>query len=96
MNNDWAIQYQGCFFQIRKENKVRPRAGETVMVRQDLEGNLTFHYKGQKVLYDVLKARPQKLDFEPRRKFRTIRRPASDHPWRKSFMGTKELKQATT
>ena len=45
VNNDWTIQYQGRFFQIRKENKVLPRAGQKVTIRRDLEGILTLHYK---------------------------------------------------
>ena len=95
VNNDWTIQYQSCFFQIRRENKVRPNAGQRVVVRRDLEGTLTLHYKGQKVFYDALEKRPQKLELNTKPKSRTIHHPASDHPWRKCFMATKELKEAT-
>ena len=29
---------------------------------KDLEGTLTLHYKGQKVFYDAIEARPEKLE----------------------------------
>ena len=95
VNNDWTVQYQNRFFQIRRKNKVRPNAGQRVTVRQDLEGAITLHYKGQKVLYDALESRPKRLESESKRKSRIIHRPALDHPWRQSVMGTKELKEAT-
>jgi len=96
VNNDWTIQYQSRLFQIWKENKVRPLAGQKVVVREDLEGRLTLHYKGEKISCDVIEARLKRLEPEPTRKSRVIRRPASDHPWKtKYFMGTKEIKVAT-
>lgn len=94
VNNDWTIQYGGRLFQIRKGNNVLPGVGQRVVVRQDLEGNLTVHYKGQKVFYDVIEARPQRLESVTRRKSRIIHRPASDHPWRQYFMGEKARKEA--
>ena len=95
VNNDWTIQYQNRFFQIRKENKIRPNAGQKVVVRRDLEGTLTLHYKGQKVFYDALEKRPQKLGPNTEPKSRTIHRPALDHPWRKGFIAKRELKEVS-
>jgi len=96
VNNDWTIQYQGRLFQIRKDNKVCPPAGQKVVVRKDLEGRLTLQYKGEKIFYDVIEDRPKRLEPEPIRKSRVIRRPASNHPWKTGyFMGTKGTKVAT-
>ena len=60
--NDWTIQYQNHLFQIRRENKVRPSSGHKVVVRQNLEGVLILHYKGEKVVYDLIEARPHPLE----------------------------------
>jgi len=48
VNNDWTIQYQGRFFQIRKENKALPRAEQKVTIRRDLEGILALHAAREK------------------------------------------------
>jgi len=69
---------------------IRPVAGHKVVVRRDLEGEVTVYYKGEKVSYDVIEARPEKV--APKKKLRAIHRPGDNHPWKKSFMSAKELK----
>jgi len=95
VNNDWTVQYQGRLFQIRKENKVFPRTGQRVIIRRDLEGKLTLSYKGQKIAYDAIETRPQRLEPDTKKKSHLVHRPGPDHPWRKPFTGTRELKEAT-
>ena len=97
VNNDWTIQYQGRFFQIQKENKVLPRAGQKVTIRRDLEGILTLHYKGQGVSCEEITARPQRpepvKESSPRS---SAHRPGPRHPWRAPFNRIRQIESHPT
>lgn len=86
VNNDWTIRYRNRLFQIRRENKTLPPAGQRVVVRQGLDGVLTLHYRGQNVFYDAISVRPKRLEPNTKQEPRVIHRPAPDHPWRKPFI----------
>ena len=80
VNNDWTIQYRSRLFQIRKGNKVMPRAGQKVVVREDLEGMLTLHYQGRKILYDAIEARPKRLEPAKEKKIHRVHPPGPPPP----------------
>ena len=84
-----------------RERALRSQLKQIIGPQAIIRGTLLYRErspyinKGQKVFYDVLEKWPQKLEPNTKPKSRTIHRPAPDHPWRKCFMATKELKEAT-
>ena len=89
-------KYQGRFFQIRKENKALPRAGQKVTIRRDLEGILTLYYKGQGVSCEEIAARSKRPEPVKESRSRSTHRPGPRHPWRAPFNSTRRIESNPT
>ncbi|HMK52761.1 MAG TPA: ISNCY family transposase [Thermodesulfobacteriota bacterium] len=82
LRNDFTVAHHKKLYQI--EDKVR---GTRVIVQERLDGSLVIVYKGQRLRFREITARPLKAQKEQPVVIR-IRKPpvpSLDHPWRRSF-----------
>ena len=82
LRNDFTVAHNKKLYQV--EDKLR---GSKVMVQDRLDGSLVMTYKGQRLRFKEITARPVKEQKEQSLVVR-IRKPPTpppDHPWRRSF-----------
>jgi transposase-like protein len=82
LRNDFTVAHNKKLYQV--EDKLR---GTKVMVQDRLDGSLVMTYRGQRLRFKEILARPVKEPADPSLMVR-IRKPStpsSDHPWRRSF-----------
>jgi len=82
LRNDFTVAHNKKLYQV--EDKLR---GSKVMVQDRLDGSLVMTYKGQRLRFKEIMARPVKEQKEQSLVVR-IRKPPTpppDHPWRRSF-----------
>jgi hypothetical protein len=82
LRNDFTVAHNKKLYQV--EDKLR---GTKVMVQDRLDGSLVMTYRGQRLRFKEILARPVK---EPKEQslIARIRKPSTpspDHPWRRSF-----------
>jgi transposase len=82
LRNDFTVAHNKKLYQV--EDKLR---GTKVMVQDRLDGSLVMTYRGQRLRFKEILARPVKKPKEQSLIVR-IRKPSTpspDHPWRRSF-----------
>jgi transposase len=83
LSNDWVVQYETRYFQVGRESRQAP-ARSTVLVRENEAGVIEIHYRGRRLQWTELAARPTKATPAPRvPPARPAWRPSVDHPWRR-------------
>jgi transposase len=83
LSNDWVVQYDTRYFQVVRQSQVAP-ARSTVLVRENEAGTIEIHYRGRRLHWTELAARPVKAPAPPRRPAApSAWRPSVDHPWRR-------------
>lgn len=85
VTDDWIVRFENRYYQLQRQSQ-NPPTSKSVKVRQYLNGQLRFHYRGQDIDYTELSRRPVRelvVAARPTRKGRSV--PAADHPWRQSY-----------
>jgi hypothetical protein len=97
--NDFTFRFQNKFFQLAKDQPVRVRPGNEVLVEIRLDGSFHFRFKDQylnavqipkKPYRPAFAGRPANPPLKPRRPWPGI--PAPDHPWRSFKIGARTSK----
>ena len=81
LSNDWVVQYDTRYFQVVRQSRVAPARG-TVLVRENEAGAIEIHYRGRRLQWTELAARPAKAT-PARLPPAPAWRPSVDHPWRR-------------
>ena len=87
ISNDWVVQYRGHFLQLKPQNKRYGPTQAKALVCEWEDGAVEVRYRGKRMEYEDLVARPRvepAAPREPRREPAQPRRskPALNHPWR--------------
>jgi hypothetical protein len=89
--NDWVVQSENRFYQIRKKNDPLPRPRDKVMVRRLLNGAIQILFHDRKLKFKEIAPPTKPLCYkepvaprpaekqEKKKKYK----PAPDHPWRR-------------
>ena len=86
VGNDWVVQYNNRWLQIEAEQKKTVvRTGATVVVGERRDGSLTLMLEGKVLRWHEIPQRPRKEAPAVKRKSVPRRKPAPEHPWRKSM-----------
>lgn len=92
VSGDWVVRFGNQFYQLQPLRKTLVARGK-VLVKQYLNGELHFHYRGLDLSYITLPERPQPQSQAVKRK-RTPRPniaeryiPPANHPWRNFNFG---------
>lgn len=83
---DWTVRWSGRWLQVSRENQPLPRAGSRLTVRALASGKLQLVYRGEKLRYRELPARPARKSRPPsasRHRAPRTWKPATNHPWRR-------------
>jgi transposase len=83
LSNDWVVQYETRYFQVRPQSRQAPTRSE-VLVRENEAGVIEIQYRGRRLAWTELPARPVKAPPAARLPpARSAWRPSADHPWRR-------------
>lgn len=97
VQNDWTVRWRNRWFQLTATNGRFALAGKRVLVREQLDGTIGLHYRGQELAWRELPGRPEPAP----KKTTTAEREASQgraprgspwkppaaHPWRRGCKG---------
>jgi transposase len=89
--NDWTVRWRNRFFQLSKRNESLGLTGRRITVREKLSGEIQLVYRGLKLAFRELPARPERASRTVRRKRRNPPKPPADHPWRRPFLGGRRI-----
>lgn len=100
LSNDWVVQYEGRLLQVERQSSHYAPAKSKVKVYEGEEGGLEIQYRGRKLKWKEILARPSPAENREasteasyRSSDRSPRwRPAADHPWRQ-YADRREEKQ---
>lgn len=85
VQRDWTVAWDNGWYQIDQGHEGLSLAGRKVLVRRMLDGTEQILYRGQKLRWNKLPERPQRVAVpRPRPIAGTKKLPAVEHPWRKS------------
>ena len=85
LRNDWTVRYENRILQVTRQSNLPP-VKKRVAILKRLDGSLWMEYRGQEIQFkELTEVSPEKPDQEAPEIKQDIWRPASDHPWRKSF-----------
>lgn len=84
--NDWTVRWRNRFFQLSRRNGGPGVVGRRITVREKLDGDIQMVYRGLKLAFRELPARPERASVTVRRKGRNTSKPPADHPWRRPFL----------
>ena len=90
IGNDWVVRYENRYFQVSRGGRQYAPAKGKVKVCEWEDGRLEIRYRGQKVTWEELAARP-----EPREKAADTKKskpyggtpPTAEHPWKQTYQG---------
>lgn len=91
ISNDWVVQYQGRFLQLKPQNKRYGPTRAKALICEWEDGAVQVRYRGTGIDHDELAVRPPVVTAavgEPRREpaARPARnKPTQDHPWRQGY-----------
>jgi hypothetical protein len=88
LSNDWVVRDANRFYQVERQRLHHAPAKSQVTVCQWEDGRIEIHYRGQKLSWKEIPARPvpHKQENEPPVAIQTAKKkwkPGPDHPWRR-------------
>lgn len=84
VQRDWTVAWDGQWYQLDGQHEPLSLAGRKVRVRRLRDGREQIVYRGQKLRWRKLPARPERAQAQPRAVRPTRQhKPAVDHPWRR-------------
>jgi len=95
VSQDWVIRYKGQLLQLERQSRHYAPTRSRVLVRESQAGEIAVHYRGRRLAFREIAARPARaaaaLDaVSPARRGHSI--PSPSHPWKRSY---KELPTPT-
>jgi len=88
LSNDWVVRDENRFYQVERQRLHHAPAKSQVTVCEWEDGRIEIHYRGQKLSWKEIPARPvpHKQENEPPGALQTAKKkwkPRPDHPWRR-------------
>jgi hypothetical protein len=98
ISNDWVVQYRGHFLQLKPQNKRYGPTQAKALVYEGEDGAVEVHYRGERMDYEDLVARPQAVQVAPcdpsREPAKHVgSKPAPGHPWRQGYEQRMKLRR---
>jgi hypothetical protein len=89
INNDFTVRFKNHWYQLAKEQPVRPRRQEKVLIEERLDGTLAIRLRGKYLNFKSLPAKPEKINGAPlaRPAKSKAHTPPPNHPWRRQLDG---------
>ena len=85
VGKDWCVSYRRRVLQVAAKHQSLGLAGQTLEVRQHLDGRLTLHARGRQLEHEELEARPAAQEKpKPVFKNREPYRPSAEHPYNRA------------
>ena len=88
LGNDWVVRHENRFYQVKEQSRYAP-ARSQVQVCEWEDGRMEIWYRGQRLAYEEIVARPGKArQAVVAGAARTVWRPVppnSNHPWRRGY-----------
>jgi transposase len=94
LGNDWVVRHHNRFYQVERQSQHHAPAQSMVLVCEWEDGPVEIHYRGQKLRWHAIPARPEKPQRIERQRPQPFPPPAApmpDHPWRRSYQDMKPL-----
>ena len=90
LSNDWVVRDENRFYQVERQSRHHAPAKSKVTVCEWPDGRIEIHYRGEKLSWKEIPARPvaTKQEYEPRAQDEMPKknwRPGPDHPWRRGY-----------
>ncbi len=83
VQRDWTVACDGHWYQLDRQHEALSLAGRKVVVRTLRDGRVHLAYRGQKLRWRELPARPQPARRPPAAHPRGSAVPGVNHPWRR-------------
>jgi transposase len=94
LGNDWVIRHDSRLYQVEGPSRNYAPAKSKVTVCEWENGAMEMHYRGRKLIWNEIKARPSKpepVTTERRKPFTPPAVMMPDHPWRRSYQDMKPV-----
>ena len=93
LSNDWVVQHANRCYQVERQSQHHAPTKGKVQVCEGEDGNLEIRYRGQKLPWKEIAARPvpekrvkkTPAKAAPPAACHRKRKPGPDHPWRKGY-----------
>lgn len=90
LSNDWVVQDANRLYQVERQSQHHAPAKSKVRVCEWQDGRIEIHYRGQKLSWEEIQARPVATGQDdaasaPRATTKKKWRPGPDHPWRGGY-----------
>jgi hypothetical protein len=94
LGNDWVVRHDNRFYQVEGQSRIHAPAQSAVLVCEWEDGSIEIRYRGQKLKWHKIEARPQKPDVAVSKRRKSYTPAAAHlphHPWRRSYQDMKAL-----
>ena len=92
LSNDWVVQHENRLYQVERQSQHHAPTKGKVRMCEEEDGNLEIRYRGQKLQWKEIAARPGSEKRVKERAERAVPRattrnwkPGPDHPWRRGY-----------
>ena len=86
ISNDWVVRYRGHFLQLKPQNKRYGPTQAKALVYEGEDGGVEVHYRGERMDYEDLAARPRAVQVAPHEPVQQVRnKSGQEHPWRQGY-----------
>jgi hypothetical protein len=93
LSNDWVVRDASRFYQVERQSQHHAPAKSKVTVCEWEDGRMEIHYRGQKLRWEEIEARPvvgrqddeARVREAPQATTKRKWRPGPDHPWRGGY-----------
>ena len=93
LSNDWVVRHENRFYQVERQSQRHAPARSRVTMCKWEEGRKEIHYRGQKLKWKELAARPRSGKLAeaaseretPRATTPRTWKPGPDYPWRRGY-----------
>lgn len=96
VQNDWTVRWCNRRFQISARHERLNLAGRKLVVRERLDGRVALVYRGDRLHYREVLAKPQAKPARRNPKRPTPWKPPSHHPWRKAHKAPRPGSRTTS
>jgi hypothetical protein len=87
VQGDWTVACGGVWYQLDRQHEALSLVRRTVIVRTLRDGQVQLVYRGKKLKWRQLPARPLRVKDQPVKVRRVAAPPAGNHLWRRFGMG---------
>ena len=94
LGNDWVVRHENRFYQVEGQSHRHAPAQSTVALCEYEDGTVEIRYRGQKLQWHEIEARPRKPEAvasQRRKSYTPAAAHMPNHPWRRSYQDMKAL-----